>query len=95
MTGRRQAANHDMTETPKTSGVRRAVLLAAFLLPIGLLRGYSPWRFMRSWGTGWPPLLLASFMCLMDIPYMFWNAYHPVPPGDIGRILQLLGPSAP
>ncbi len=22
--------------------------------------------------------------------YVLWNAYHPVPPGDIGRILQLL-----
>jgi len=35
-------------------------------------------------------LLILSFMCLMEgIPYIFWNSYHPVPPGDIGRIIAL------
>ena len=36
-------------------------------------------------------LLLLSLSCLLDgPPYLFWNAYRPVPPGDIGRILTLL-----
>ena len=36
------------------------------------------------------PLLLMSFSCLMEgIPYVFWNSYHPVPPGDIGKIITL------
>jgi hypothetical protein len=36
-------------------------------------------------------LLVVSFICLMDgIPYVLWNSYHPVPPGDFGRIILLL-----
>jgi hypothetical protein len=35
-------------------------------------------------------LLVASFISLMDgISYVLWNAYHPVPPGDIGWIVVL------
>jgi hypothetical protein len=35
-------------------------------------------------------LLVASFVCLMDgIPYVLWNAYQPLPPGDIGWIVTL------
>ncbi len=35
--------------------------------------------------------LIASLFCLLEgPPYLFWNAYQPVPPGDIGRILNLL-----
>ena len=35
-------------------------------------------------------LLILSFCCLMDgIPYLLWNSYHPVRPGDIGRIILL------
>ena len=36
-------------------------------------------------------LIVISFVCLMDgIPYLVWNSYHPVLPGDIGRIIALL-----
>ena len=35
-------------------------------------------------------LLVLSFSLLMEgIPYVFWNSYHPVPPGDIGQIITL------
>jgi len=35
-------------------------------------------------------LLLLSFMCMMDgIPYLLWNSYHPVPPGDLGKIIAI------
>jgi hypothetical protein len=35
-------------------------------------------------------LLVLSFSLLMEgISYVFWNSYHPVPPGDIGRIITL------
>jgi hypothetical protein len=35
-------------------------------------------------------LLVVSLVCLMDgIPYVLWNAYHPVLPGDIGWIISL------
>jgi len=35
-------------------------------------------------------LLVISFICLMDgIPYLLWNSYHPVPPGDIGKVILL------
>lgn len=35
-------------------------------------------------------LLVLSFSLLMEgIPYIFWNSYHPVPPGDIGQIITL------
>lgn len=35
-------------------------------------------------------LFVASLACLMDgIPYVLWNAYQPVPPGDIGWIITL------
>jgi hypothetical protein len=33
-------------------------------------------------------LLIFSFFFLMEgIPYILWNSYRPVPPGDIGRII--------
>jgi len=36
-------------------------------------------------------LLLLSLLCLLEgPPYLLWNAYRPVPPGDIGEILALL-----
>src|SRR5437867_8898755 len=32
-------------------------------------------------------LLLLSLLCLLEgPPYLLWNAYRPVPPGDIGEI---------
>ena len=35
-------------------------------------------------------LLIGAVSCLLEgLPYIFWNAYHPVLPGDIGRILAL------
>ncbi|HNT36768.1 MAG TPA: M50 family metallopeptidase [bacterium] len=43
-------------------------------------------------------LLVVSFTCLIDgISYVLWNAYHPDPSGDIGRIIWLLwsGPQPP
>jgi len=41
-------------------------------------------------------LLMASSICLIDgTSYVLWNAYHPVPPGDIGRILWLSSPTWP
>lgn len=42
-------------------------------------------------------LLIASSICLIDgTSYVLWNAYHPVPPGDIGRIIWLsCGQQAP
>ena len=55
----------------------------ALLLPAWLLRK-RPWLGL--------PLLVVSFAVLMDgIPYLFWNAVHPVPPGDIGRVLEITG----
>jgi hypothetical protein len=36
-------------------------------------------------------LLVLSLFCLLEgPPYFFWNAYQPLPPGDIGQILALL-----
>ena len=33
-------------------------------------------------------VLILSWACLMEgIEYTLWNSYHPVPPGDIGRIM--------
>jgi hypothetical protein len=33
---------------------------------------------------------LLSVVCLMDgVPYLLWNAYHPVKPGDVGKIIIL------
>ncbi len=35
-------------------------------------------------------LLVVSFVFLISgISYVLWNSYHPVPPGDIGRIITL------
>jgi len=35
-------------------------------------------------------LLVAAFVVLIDgISYVLWNAWHPVPPGDIGKIIIL------
>jgi len=35
-------------------------------------------------------LFVISLVCLMDgIPYALWNAYHPIPPGDIGYLISL------
>jgi len=37
-------------------------------------------------------LLIGAFILLVDgISYAFWNAYHPVAPGDIGRVIALCG----
>jgi len=37
-------------------------------------------------------LLVGASILLVDgISYAFWNAYHPVAPGDIGRIIALCG----
>jgi len=33
-------------------------------------------------------LVLSLNLLLEGAPYIFWNAVHPVPPGDIGRILS-------
>jgi hypothetical protein len=41
-------------------------------------------------------LLMASFTFLIDgASYVLWNAYRPVPPGDIGRIIWLASPTWP
>ena len=61
-----------------TSVIGTALMLAACLLR------KRPWLAL--------PLLVVSFAVLMDgIPYVLWNAVHPVPPGDIGRILAITG----
>jgi hypothetical protein len=40
-------------------------------------------------------LLLLAIHCLLGgPPYVFWNAYHSTPPGDIARILALLESSS-
>ena len=37
------------------------------------------------------PLLILSFCCIMEgVPYVLWNSYYPLPPGDIGSIITLL-----
>ena len=60
-----------------------SVIGTALMLPACLLRK-RPWVGL--------PLLVVSFAVLMDgIPYVLWNALHPVPPGDIGRILAITG----
>lgn len=38
-------------------------------------------------------LLFATHCLLEGLPYTFWNAYNPAPPGDINRILALSGSS--
>jgi len=41
-------------------------------------------------------MLILSYTCLIDsISYVLWNAYWPVPPGDIGRIIWLWGGPRP
>jgi hypothetical protein len=41
-------------------------------------------------------MLILSYTCLIDsISYVLWNAYWPVPPGDIGRIIWLWGGPLP
>lgn len=36
-------------------------------------------------------VLLLAICCLLEAgPYMLWNAYHPVPPGDIAKILAMM-----
>lgn len=36
-------------------------------------------------------VLVVSFIFLINgFSYLLWNSYHPVPPGDIGRIISLL-----
>ncbi|MBN2131997.1 MAG: M50 family metallopeptidase [Sedimentisphaerales bacterium] len=42
-------------------------------------------------------LLIGASILLVDgVSYVFWNAYHPVAPGDIGRIIALCGgPESP
>jgi hypothetical protein len=55
--------------------------------------GVMLWRlvpFFRRRSDVQLALLVASFICLTDATsYVLWNAYHPVPPGDIGRIIWL------
>ena len=35
--------------------------------------------------------IVISFFCMMQgVPYVLWNAYHPVPPGDIGKVILLI-----
>lgn len=36
-------------------------------------------------------VLFAANCLLEGLPYVFWNSYHPVPPGDVGRILAMAG----
>ncbi len=41
-------------------------------------------------------LLVGSFICLTDgASYLLWNAYHAVPPGDVGRIIWLASTTSP
>ncbi|MBN1419055.1 MAG: M50 family metallopeptidase [Planctomycetes bacterium] len=64
-----------------SAGIAATTVVAVLLLPfVILLRRRIYLRLV---------LLLLAWMCLEDgLPYLFWNAYHPVPPGDVGRILS-------
>jgi hypothetical protein len=79
-----------------TGGWRRAVVLsggvvATFVFGLALfLGGYGLRR--RPWAA--LPLIIVSFGLLMDgIPYIFWNALKPVPPGDVGKVIEMTGSS--
>ena len=64
------------------SGVIATTVVGGILLCFALL-----FRKSRSIQLA---MLVTSFICLMDgISYILWNSYHPVPPGDIGRIILL------
>jgi hypothetical protein len=73
-------------------GWHQTVILAAGVVAttvcgIALLLGAWLWRkrfFLRM-----AMLILATNCLLEGPPYVLWNAYHPVAPGDIGRILMM------
>lgn len=63
-------------------GVAATSLLGLALFVFGYFVRRRPWVSL--------PLIILSFGLLMDgIPYVFWNAFNPSPPGDIGRIITL------
>ncbi len=80
------------TLPPEASQPDRVIHLAAGvtatissgLVFLVLAYGFRKWIAVRL------ALLIGAVSCLLEgLPYIFWNAYHPVPPGDIGKILTL------
>jgi len=63
-------------------GVIATTLVGFILLVVAIV--------LRRWLLSRLVLLVLSAACLLEgPPYVFWNAYHPVPPGDIGRVFEL------
>ncbi len=81
--------------TPGEAGGWRALVVlmggVTATTTLGLAMLLLTWLARRRPGIALP-LLILSFGLLAEGPaYMFWNAWQPVPPGDIGRVLLLTG----
>lgn len=65
-----------------SGGVVATSILGACLLSCAYVFRRRPWVSL--------PMVVVSFDLLLEgIPYVFWNALKPVPPGDIGMILTM------
>lgn len=65
-----------------SGGVAATSIFGLALLLGGYIFRRRPWIAL--------PLIVISFGVLMDgIPYVFWNALSPVPPGDLGKVIAM------
>ncbi|MCC7407653.1 MAG: hypothetical protein IT442_06250 [Phycisphaeraceae bacterium] len=64
-------------------GVAITSLLGMVILGAG-------WLCRRHAWVGLPLIVLAFAVLMEGIPYVFWNAVHPVLHGDIGRVLAII-----
>lgn len=62
-------------------GVISTMVAGIILLSLG-------WRTRRQPWIALPLLAIAANQILEGAPYLFWNAVHPVPPGDIAAIVS-------
>lgn len=62
--------------TIKLGGVASTIALGLALMPLSVRFRRTPWLAI-------PLLVVAANLLLEGAPYMFWNAVHPAPPGDL------------
>ncbi len=58
-------------------------------LIFGVIIAAVAWLVRKSYFISLALLVLAANLLLEGPPYLFWNAYLHVPPGDVGRVFEL------
>ncbi len=63
-------------------------------LVVGSVAIIFAWIWRKSYFLSLTLLILGANMLLEGPPYLFWNAYNHIPPGDVGKIFELIPSTA-